>query len=92
MGCSAHFRGLVAKLTAVIKDKWPESLDGNAFVWAEAERLEEYRKLQVLFKEADELWKNGQEAEFKKIVTEWGRLSLELHRMYAMDLRQREAA
>lgn len=93
--CEAHFRGLLDKLQKIIQDKWPETLNpdsGNAYEWARGTNPDLLKKVESLEKEANELWLNARDDEFKKTATEWGRQCLEVHRLYAGHLRMEQAA
>jgi hypothetical protein len=92
--CLEHFKTLVGKLNSVIADKWPETLlgDGSVYRWAQEHQLELLQQYRDLEAEADREWLAGHVEEFKKVATEWGRVALEIHRLFAAELRRREAA
>ncbi len=83
--CKAEYEAMIARIEAVIKDKWPGTLQGDGGVWRwmdehkPAERIKQHDLTQRL----NEAWQNGMLAEMKKLTTEWGRHQLEVFKGYA---------
>ena len=93
LSCQEHFSSVVTRLNGVIKDKWPETLlgDGSVYVWALEHQPELMQKYRAQEEEADRLWLAGSVDEFRAKVTEWGRTALEIHRLFAAELRRKAA-
>lgn len=94
MGCEATFIQLMAKIEAVVKEKWPHAINTPGVIkFAEINHPELKKKHDSLYNEANQLWLNCRDDEFKKISTEWGRVVLEMYKLFDAHLRaQREAA
>ncbi len=88
--CKAEFQSIMTRIESVIKDKWPETLQGDGGVWRWVD--EHNPSLRVkhrdLCKRLNEAWQNGMLAEVKKLSTEWGRHQLEIFKGYAAHLKQ----
>ena len=88
-----EYDALRDRVQAVIASKWPEALDGNSYNWGRDYQPDLMAKHDTLEKEANELWVNRAKFDqFKQILTDWGRTIIELHKLYAAELRRREAA
>ena len=94
MGCEAIFKELMTRIEAVVKDKWPHAINTPGFIeFAEVNHPELKTKHDTLYAEANQLWLNCQDDEFKKIATEWGQTVLQVYRLFDGHLRtEREAA
>ena len=84
------FKDVMRRCEAVIKDKWPSALDGGAFAYAMAHHSDLHSKFWTLDKEANELWVNDQPTQFKKVITDWGRTVIEIHKLYAQSMKEAE--
>jgi len=83
MGCEATFKELISRIEAVVKDKWPHAINTPGFIkFAEENHPELKKKHDTLYEEANQLWLNCQDDEFKKIVTEWGQTVLQMYRLF----------
>lgn len=93
MGCEAIYKQLMAKIEAVVKEKWPHALNTPGFIeFAEKNHPAIKKKHDTLYNEANQLWLNCQDGEFKKISTEWGRVLLDMYRLFDAHLKtEREA-
>lgn len=88
--CKAEYQAIMTRIESAIKDKWPETLNGDGGVWR---WLDEHSpalraKQKDLTQRLNEAWQNGMLAEVKKLSTEWGRHQLEIFKEYAAFLRQ----
>jgi len=94
MGCEKIFKDLLARIEAVVKEKWPHAINTPGFIeFAEKNHPELKAKHDKLYEEANQLWLNCQDPEFKKISTEWGQTVLQMYRLFDAHLKaQREAA
>lgn len=92
--CKAEYQSMIARMEAVIKDKWPETLagDGGVWKWMDEHKPEMRQKQKDLTQRLNEAWQNGMLAEVKKLSTEWARHQLEIFKEYALHLRRTEAA
>jgi hypothetical protein len=94
MGCEAIYKELMARIEAIVKEKWPHAINTTGFIeFAEKNHPELKAKHDTLYKEANQLWINCQDTEFKKIATEWGQTVLQMYRLFNGHLKTlREAA
>jgi len=88
--CKKEYQAMMTHIEAVVTDKWPETLqsDGALWVWLDEHRPKLRTKYRDLTQRLNETWHNGMLAEFKKLVTEWGRVQLEIFKDYAAFLRE----
>lgn len=88
--CKAEYQGIVTRIEAVIKDKWPETLQGDGGVWRWLEEHQPAMKVKHrdLNQRLNEAWQNAMLPEVKKLSTEWGRHQLEIFKRYAAHLKQ----
>ncbi len=89
--CKREYSRMLQRLDQVIRNKWPETLqgDGEIWRWLDEQHPELRTKCRHLTKRLNEAWQNGMLAEFKQLVTEWGRVQLDIFRGYAGYLKQR---
>jgi hypothetical protein len=94
MGCESIFKSLMARIETAVKDKWPHTLDTPGFIeFAEKHHPEMKKKHDALYAEANQLWLNCQDHEFKKVSTEWGKIVLKMYQLFDGYLRvEREVA
>jgi len=88
--CKAEYKAMMIRIEAVVKDKWPETLEdeGNIWNWLDNHRSDLRAKHRTLTQRLNETWQNGMVVEFKKLVTEWGRVQLEIFKSYAAHLKE----
>lgn len=88
--CMREYQDMVSRVEAVIRENWPDALagDGRIWVWLDEARPELRRKLRQLTEQLESSLKNGVLAEVKILITEWGRLQLEIYKGYARHLRE----
>ena len=88
--CKAEFQAIMTRIESVIKDKWPEALqgDGGVWLWMDGHNPDLRVKHKDLVKRLNVAWQNGMLAEVKKLSTEWGRHQLEIFKGYAAYLKQ----
>ena len=91
--CKSEYQAMMSRIEAVVKDKWPETLQGDGAIWSwlDEHRPELRSKHRSLNQQLNETWHNGILPEFKKLVTEWGRLQLEIFKGYAAFLKEANA-
>lgn len=93
MGCEAIFRQLLQQIETVVRSKWPHALDTPGFVeFAEKHHPELKAKHDQLYKEAEQLWLNCRDHEFKKISKEWGQTVVQMYRLFDAHLRDLRVA
>lgn len=88
--CKAEYQAMITRIEAVIKDKWPETLqgDGGVWRWMDEQKPAERVKQRDLTQRLNEAWQNGMLSEVKKLTTEWGRHQLEIFKGYAAYLKE----
>lgn len=88
MGCEATFKQLMAKIETVVKEKWPHAINTPGVIeFAEKNHPELKKKHDKLYNEANQLWLNCQDVEFKKVATEWGKAVLNMYQLFDAHLR-----
>lgn len=95
MSCEKTFKELLGKIEGVVKQKWPLAFNTEGWMkFAEENHPDLKKKHDTLYEEANQLWLNGRDEEFKKIVTDWGKTVLEMYRLFDVHLKgqHREAA
>lgn len=91
--CNAEYQAMAARVEAVIRDQWPASLQSNGaiWVWLDNHRPELREKLTALVNQVDAAWKNCMLDELKALLTEWGKMQIDIYRAYWVHLKQQEA-
>ncbi len=92
--CQAEYMLMLSRIDQVIRDKWPETLDGEGRVWhwLDEERVEQWQTLNDLRNRLRAAWLNGLFEEMKELTLAWGKLILEIFREYSLYLKQQAAA
>lgn len=92
--CKAEYDSMLSRIDQVIRDKWPETLDGEGRVWRwlDEQRVEQRQKLNSLRDRLRQAWQNGLYEEMKELTLQWGKLTLEIFREYAVHLKREAAA
>ncbi len=91
--CKKEYQAMMTRIESVVTDKWPETLSGDGAVWPwlDDKHPELRTKYREVSKRLNEAWQNGMLVEFKKLVTEWGKIQLEIFKLYAAHLKQETA-
>jgi hypothetical protein len=87
---SSYVRDLCERINKVIADKWPAALngEGNPFTRARETNAELMVKCEAQGEEINSLWLNLAPLDkFKAACTEWGRTVLEIHRLFAVEMK-----
>jgi hypothetical protein len=89
-----YFGEFVERVSRVIRDKWPASLkpEINPFTRAREINPELMSKYDSQGDEVNSLWLNRSPLEqFKEACTAWGRTVLEIHRLFAVEMKGKDA-
>jgi hypothetical protein len=88
--CKKEYQSIMTRIEAVIKDKWPETLqgDGGVWRWLDEHSPSARAKHKDLNQRLNEAWQNGMLAEVKKLSTQWGRHQLDIFKGYSAFLKQ----
>ena len=90
--CKAEYKGMISRIEAVIKDKYPETLrgDGSVWSWLDETRPETRTRQRDLVQRLNVAWQNGILAEVKQLSLDWGRLQLEIFKGYSTYLKEQQ--
>lgn len=88
--CKTEYQAMMTRIEAVVTDKWPETLQSEGAIWAwlDDKRPDLRTRYRELNQRLNDTWHNGMLADFKKLVTEWGRVQLEIFKGYAAFLKE----